>query len=264
MHQISPAAEAEPATAPPHLSGASSPCCPLALATLFSAAPLPAHAVGSEGGRALWAAEAAHRANNLAQLANSLAGFRWRNKSEMIPRSARARAEALARAYTMLSGDQDSEGPLPCNQLLRQVLAGLVAMFGSAGVGVGLRLGDAELFLAPDRRRALVLIASELVINALKHAFPEPRSGMIQVSLSLDECQVELAIEDDGVGLAGSRQRQGGEGQGGQLLKGLAVVLGGTISRDRSPAGGLRARLRFIAGCVSPGSAETLKRNAAE
>jgi two-component sensor histidine kinase len=54
---------------------------------------------------------------------------------------------------------------------------------------------------AADVSVSLGLIVTELVINALKHAFPNDRSGAIVVSYRSSALDWNLAVADDGVGI---------------------------------------------------------------
>jgi two-component sensor histidine kinase len=47
------------------------------------------------------------------------------------------------------------------------------------------------------------LIVNELISNALKHAFPGGRQGSLLIEGRLRDGQVELSIQDDGVGMVG-------------------------------------------------------------
>lgn len=59
--------------------------------------------------------------------------------------------------------------------------------------------------LSIDRAIPCGLIVNELVTNALKHGFPDQRSGKVTVELRMkDRDHVELAVIDDGVGIADS------------------------------------------------------------
>ena len=49
---------------------------------------------------------------------------------------------------------------------------------------------------------SLGLIVTELVINALKHAFPGPGGGAIVVDYRSDDSDWRLSVKDDGVGMA--------------------------------------------------------------
>ena len=54
----------------------------------------------------------------------------------------------------------------------------------------------------PDRAVAVGIIVNELVINAVKYAYPDG-SGPIHVELSRAGDQVDLSVVDQGIGLAG-------------------------------------------------------------
>lgn len=65
---------------------------------------------------------------------------------------------------------------------------------------------DLELDIAPinldvDTIVPIGLVVNELVSNALKHAFPEDRKGIVSVSLTESNDSIILIVEDDGVGL---------------------------------------------------------------
>jgi two-component system, sensor histidine kinase PdtaS len=58
---------------------------------------------------------------------------------------------------------------------------------------------------------SLGLIVTELVINALKHAFPEHRSGKITIDYRSDGLNWTLSVNDDGIGIPtdGEKARPG-------------------------------------------------------
>jgi two-component sensor histidine kinase len=71
----------------------------------------------------------------------------------------------------------------------------------------------------------LGLLATEAVMNALKHAFPHDRRGTVRVDLSMRGCgKARLVVEDDGVGLPEIHRAN----LGFELIQGLAGQLGGT------------------------------------
>lgn len=82
---------------------------------------------------------------------------------------------------------------------------------------------------------SLGLITAELVINALKHAFPEGRSGTIVVSYKATEDEWRLKVSDDGVGISISPTRK--EGLGSTIVQSLARQLGGAVDIKTSPKG---------------------------
>lgn len=77
------------------------------------------------------------------------------------------------------------------------------------------------------RQTVVLLIAQELVLNAIKHAFPENRRGKIRIALACGD-EVTLRVEDDGVGLGGDGPGDGDAHQGSALVRDLSRALGGT------------------------------------
>jgi PAS domain S-box-containing protein len=80
------------------------------------------------------------------------------------------------------------------------------------------------------------LIINELVMNAVKHAFPEGRKGEIIVSLKPSgDDRFTLAVSDDGVGFPAGLDFRKTETLGMQLVTMLVDQLDGTISLERKP-----------------------------
>ena len=198
-----------------------------------------------ESSRTVWVAEAAHRAANLEQIAINLHRLIDRGRIECIDPSHTIRqANMLAKAYRSLESS-DGRGPFPCAQELKNIAFGLIAIFGHSVGPVQLSLDLQPLMLQHKERRALLLAASELVMNALRHAFVGRRSGTIRISLHWDAAQEEgvLEVADDGKGPA---EVATGTGLGHGIIRGLADVLGGSIAwRQSMRLFGTEAVLRF-------------------
>jgi two-component sensor histidine kinase len=76
---------------------------------------------------------------------------------------------------------------------------------------------------------SLGLVVTELVINALKHAFPDGRQGRIVVDYGSEGADWTLSVADDGVGMpaeAGAAK----PGLGTNIVQALAKQLGARIS----------------------------------
>ena len=81
------------------------------------------------------------------------------------------------------------------------------------------------------------LITTELVINALKHAFPGGSGGgEILVRYEVDEANWRLSVSDNGVGLQQDGDRRGHTGLGTTIVEALAHQLKARVEiSDRSP-----------------------------
>lgn len=188
-----------------------------------AAVPRSEHAV-------LWRADAVHRTKNLSQMVLALATLIHR-ADPFFPTDVMPRARRLARAYDVLGDDEGRDTPVPCERLLKEVVLGLVGLFGDAR-GVSARVLTEPVKLVPAARRALILIASELTINALKYGFAGSTGGTITVELTHDDMGIHLAVDDDGAG--------GGDyvpGHGSGLIEGLSAILAATVIRSPGPDG---------------------------
>jgi two-component system, sensor histidine kinase PdtaS len=76
---------------------------------------------------------------------------------------------------------------------------------------------------------SLGLIVTELVINALKHAFPEGCAGKIMVDYQSDSSNWTMSVRDDGVGMAADAKNTPA-GLGSVLVEALAKQLRADVS----------------------------------
>lgn len=162
-----------------------------------------------------------HRIANSLQIVASVirqAGrdLRWHNQ----PGGAYP-ALAMATVEKRLGGP--GEGQVEIAAYLRQLCESLeAALIEDAGQVALLVEADYCMRSAGDAT-ALGLIVTELVINALRHAFPEHRKGTIRVSYQDDAAGWALTVSDDGVGLRQSPPRPG---LGTSVIEALARQLG--------------------------------------
>lgn len=74
------------------------------------------------------------------------------------------------------------------------------------------------------------LIVTELVINALKHAFPDGRQGTIKVGYGSEGSAWTLSVVDDGVGMPKPSGGEGKAGLGTNIVQALAKQLEARIT----------------------------------
>src|SRR5581483_8662941 len=91
------------------------------------------------------------------------------------------------------------------------------------------------------------LIVNELVINALKHAFPNKRRGTVSILLEESgEGTLRLAVADDGVGIPATVDPERTRSLGLTLVFTFAEQLDATVQIDRT--GGTTFRIEFSSG----------------
>ncbi|MGI4730421.1 MAG: ATP-binding protein [Janthinobacterium lividum] len=149
-----------------------------------------------------------------------------------LPPEVTTQARRLSRAYDELGVDDDDQVRVPCAPLLTEIATRLADIFGRSRQ-VAIIISAEAVLLPSDVRRALLLMGSELVINALKYGYPTGAGGTISVSLIAQSGEVELIVEDDGIGLIETYSA----GHGGGLLEQLRVVLGAKVTRTTGLAG---------------------------
>jgi len=114
----------------------------------------------------------------------------------------------------------------------------------SAGKDIKISVSGERLVLPSREATSLSLATSELVQNAIEHAFPGRTSGYIAVQLHLDlDKQCVITVEDDGVG--NPRAQSPIKGLGLQIVETLVKDdLKGKFDLISSP-NGTRATIRF-------------------
>ena len=204
-------------------------------------------------GKSALLSEMSHRVFNDLGSLTSLTILQARSAQEPETREALLeiadRIQIFAGVYKRLHADAGKAGMLDIGPFLEDLCADLrTAHLGIRPIALELDARSCRMKVA---RAALVgLVLNESIMNALKYAFPEDRSGTIRVRFGPDPESpglLCLTVEDDGVGPFGTvskESRQKGTGMGQRLLRAVASQLGGSYALERTDTCTL-ARLRF-------------------
>jgi hypothetical protein len=201
----------------------------------------PAECGGRAVLRPLWAEETMHRAYSLLQLAARMEPLVTATGVGRVALALDcAIAEDLATLFRSLTIVSDQQ-QLPCATVLRDVTRNLVALFGAGARHVAITTEVERLSLPAYKRRALVLAASELTVNALRHAFPGQCDGRIGIALKLvGATHARLSVADNGIGFVADclAARRG-------IVGGLADLLEADLVYRRPASGGTIAEIAF-------------------
>ncbi|GAA4493761.1 sensor histidine kinase [Gluconacetobacter tumulicola] len=177
-----------------------------------------------------------HRVKNNLQIVASLLNLQANRIRQTEAREEFAQARDRVRALATLHRYLYAEGELfsmNMEHFVTELCSQIMQAAGHAGGGrLDLSVHAATLELEPDQAVPLALIITEIVSNAIKHAFADGRRGTISVRLErVEPSQARLDIADDGIGLAGGYRLSGEErsGIGMQLIRGFARQLGGSL-----------------------------------
>jgi predicted ATPase/two-component sensor histidine kinase len=144
----------------------------------------------------------------------------------------RVRSMALVHENLYRAGNLSS---IPMARHIRSLCTHLNSAYGSLAQNVRLVVNVDDLHLEMDRAVPCGLIVNELVSNALKHAFPEGRTGSIKVELRPDdEGRTILVVSDDGIGLPAELDVERSDTLGLRLVGDLAEQLHGSVAITRS------------------------------
>jgi len=144
-----------------------------------------------------------HRVKNNLQLVSSMLALQARTagaETRHALAEGQRRIDSIALVHEQLYGSRN----LSAVNLARyaEALIPELCRASNAGERVEVKLELAEVELVPERAIPCALVMSELVTNALKHAFPGERRGVLGVQLErLPGARLRLAVRDDGVGL---------------------------------------------------------------
>jgi two-component sensor histidine kinase/CHASE3 domain sensor protein len=185
--------------------------------------------------------DASHRIGNSLATVSSLLGLQLlRSNSDDVRlalESARSRVHAIAAAHRRLRLGHDME-TASTDDFLQAVLEDLASTISSAD-NIALSGNIAPIVVSARDATTLGILLSELVTNAIKHAFPERSGGVIEVELGRLDGVPTLIVSDDGHGPSSSTS-PGEGGLGSVIIKQLASQFGGTPSYGARPEGGLK------------------------
>jgi two-component sensor histidine kinase len=138
---------------------------------------------------------------------------------------------ALQRHLAVASLDDVALGPY-----LVQLCESLAASMISDPNVLSITVTADDSVVDANKSVSLGLIVTELVINALKHAFPEHARGKVFVDYHSDGPDWCLTVRDDGAGMpAGTAKAPAGLGTG--IVEALARHLGATIQATAANPG---------------------------
>lgn len=188
--------------------------------------------------------EVNHRVGNSLQIIASLLHLQAADTTQQEVKAAlthaMGRVTAVAQVHRRLYTSHDLKSVM-LNQYLEALLEDLRRSAEGNRMS-RLTLVSEAVEIDPDRAVAIGIIVNELVMNAVKYAYPDS-AGPIHVDLRGAAQNLELSINDDGVGLQ-VQQDPRSTGMGQRIVSAMANKLGASVDRDDKHQG-TRIILRF-------------------
>jgi two-component system, sensor histidine kinase PdtaS len=167
--------------------------------------------------------EVHHRVKNNMQIISSL--IRMQERVGTSSEETIRRVQAMALVHDLIyTQSQFAAVDLAAytNRLVETLRAG-------PGHGIAFEVAASPVAITLDRAMPFALILSEVLTNAIRHAFKE-RRGRIEVALSQTDGSVRLRVHDDGFGF---NPEVDGRGFGLKLVESLATQIDASFSFER-------------------------------
>ncbi|MDZ4791927.1 MAG: response regulator [Hyphomicrobiales bacterium] len=200
--------------------------------------------------RAMLLKEMNHRVGNSLQLIASLLHLQTRatEKEEIKDALSEAHRRVMAVAQVHLRlYTSDNVQSISLGDYLRSLVHDIHGASGDEHADIAVSLHADEVSIEPDKAVAIGIVVTELVLNAIKHAYPD-RKGPVRIELrnGADD-KTELSVSDDGVGVDSPRASSAASssGLGKTIVKAMAQKLSSEVIYNRA-GGGTRATLLFI------------------
>jgi len=178
-----------------------------------------------------------HRVKNNMQIISSILNLQARSVKDPAAleclRGCQSRIRSMALVHEKLYRSSDFSR-IDFGEYVRSLVTALFQSCRTDSNRVRLDCKAEDVFLDINTAIPCGLVANELIVNALKHAFPEGRSGVIKTRLRpLGKDEYRFVISDNGVGFPKDLDFRNTESLGMQLVTLLVGQLDGTIHLKR-------------------------------
>jgi len=170
--------------------------------------------------------EVDHRVKNNLQMIASLLVMQARTikdpEAQASLKGMLQRVESIGTIHRRLYQSSDVQ-QFDLADFIRDIAPELMKTSGREDIALAL---DLEPISVPSEQASPVaLMLNELITNALKHAFPDGRSGRLSIEIRRAQDKLQIVLADDGVGVAPGGHESGASGFGRRLIKTVARQL---------------------------------------
>ncbi|MBT4089680.1 MAG: PAS domain S-box protein [Deltaproteobacteria bacterium] len=188
-----------------------------------------------------------HRVKNNMQVINSLLKLQANsiqdNQIKDVLKDSQSRVYAMSAVHETLHGSEKLS-EIDLKSYLSKITTAVFQTYSTDYRKVKLR-GDVENSpVSINQAYPLGLIINELISNSLKYAFPDEREGEISVSIQRRDRELEMIINDDGIGIPDRLDWRNSKSLGLKLVQTLVEnQLDGTI--DMESKNGTKFTIKF-------------------
>lgn len=187
-----------------------------------------------------------HRVKNNMQIISTLLSLQLKYCKDQKPaqlfQDCQNRIRSMALIHESLYSTEDLAN-IHFRQYLEKLSSRLLASYGANAQNLKITVTGNDVKLAINQAVPCGLIANELIVNSLKHAFLEKQEGEIQVSIAENDGQRVLEVRDNGAGLGSDFDLENPTTFGWVMVKNLAKQLGGEFKATSN--GGTSCKVLF-------------------
>ncbi len=191
--------------------------------------------------------EVHHRVKNNLQVVSSLlsleAGKIDNPEAAVVFKECRDRIHLMARLHQRLYS-KERFASVDLSDHLREMAETLVHSHSPAGCRIDIQVPANSMIVDIDTAMTLGLIANEVILNSLKHAFKGRETGTLTIQLR-EGPQREMIIIDDGNGLPHDFKPKERGSLGLELIYGLSRQIQGDARIENGQSGGTCTTIRF-------------------
>jgi len=182
-----------------------------------------------------------HRVKNNLQVISSMLSMQARNVGDetvlSVLRESQNRVRAMAAVHSMLY-KSNNFAEINFGVYIQDMAKQLFSSYNINPEVISLSISVENVLLSIETAIPCGLIINELISNALKHAFPDNKTGEIKIELSQGNSEIRIIFEDNGVGFPENVDFKKADTLGLDLINLLVEQLEGTIELHRN--GGTR------------------------
>jgi PAS domain S-box-containing protein len=188
-----------------------------------------------------------HRVKNNLQVIISLLNLQSRYITDpailSVITESQHRVKAMALVHEQLYQTRRFAG-INFKDYIQSLTSNLMSTFSNRSQKIEMNINiDENTWINIDSAVPLGLITNELVTNSMKYAFPDARTGRIEISLITDNGNYILVVRDNGVGMPENFAWEKAQSLGLRLVRMLTRQIRGTITRI--PGEGTGFRIEF-------------------
>ncbi|WP_165351962.1 PAS domain-containing protein [Salipiger sp. IMCC34102] len=149
------------------------------------------------------------------------------------------RIETLQLLYEEMSGRDNGDANVALGAYVSRVASTIGHLDGRQGIRVNVQTVSCEA--SPEIATQIGFLVSEILTNALKHAFTGRETGTVDLTMEMrDDDTLRIEVSDDGLGLPEGIDWPDGGGLGSRIVRQVAISLDCKVRTEARPDGGTR------------------------